>query len=399
MASAGGCLVLSVIAASCNRSSSEASSSADAGASGPSDVVLEAAENQSSASTTSTAKAAEQAIVPIPAGKLLSGSTPGDAGRDPTLEPPLTPVELSAFDIDRFVYPNEPGKPPMRGVSREKASGLCKARGRRLCNELEWERACKGEPAQPFAGRSGWDPSCSQNPASCASGFGVVGMGAFREWTASDVAAPPGGKGGAAARGAASGASDLDRRCAHRSSLASEGSYDDITFRCCGGEPNTASIAAPEHKPTFEKADLGAEQLEQMFAAIPQLAKLKGTVQFFDAEAAKKDVTEKADAGADPKGYELTTLPVTWRPVPGEEIVVATGLVQEDAFIVALYRLPDGRYRVASSLVLKKDPGPIVVAFDRSVDNRLEWSESWQRPGESGRITYRDDRRVVITQE
>jgi hypothetical protein len=76
-----------------------------------------------------------------------------------------------------------------------------------------------------------------------------------------------------------------------------------------------------------------------------------------------------------------------------------TGLANEDSFIVALYRLPDGRHRVASSLVLKRDRGPVILAYDRSVDTRLEWSTCWQCPGESGRITYRDDRRVVITQE
>jgi hypothetical protein len=80
-------------------------------------------------------------------------------------------------------------------------------------------------------------------------------------------------------------------------------------------------------------------------------------------------------------------------------LIVVAGLAGEDSFVVALYRLPGDRYRVASSLVLKKDSGPVVLAYDRSVDKRLEWSTCWQCLGESGRITYRDDRRVVITQE
>jgi formylglycine-generating enzyme required for sulfatase activity len=361
-------------------------------------AVLEAAENQSSASTSSTAKAAADPVVAIAATQLEVGSTPGDAGRDPTLEPPLFSVDLGPFDIDRAPYPNEAGRPPMKGVTREKAASLCKERGRRLCTEAEWELACKGPEGSLYAGRAGWDDACSRDPSSCASSFGVVAMGAYREWTSSDVAAVGDVKAGAAVRGAPSSASPLDRRCARRSSVEPSTSSNDLTFRCCGGAPNDVALPAPKRGATFERAELSASALEEMFGVIPQLSKLKD-LKYFDAEAAARTVTSKADAGADPKGYILTTTPLSWRPVPGEELVVVTGLANEDSFIVALYRLPDGRHRVASSLVLKRDRGPVILAYDRSVDTRLEWSTCWQCPGESGRITYRDDRRVVITQE
>lgn len=386
----------------CSSGSGDASSAGSASASAAptsGGAVLEAAENQSSASTTSTAKAAADPVVAIPASTLVAGSTPGDAGRDPTLEPALVAFELGAFDIDRYVYPNEPGRPPLRGATRSKAASLCKERGRRLCNELEWELACKGPDAKPVAGRDAWDEACTKDPSSCASTFGVLGMGAHREWTSSDVAAVGEVKEGAAVRGAPSSASALDRRCAKRSSVEPTTSSDDITFRCCGGDPNDDAIAAPKKLTTFERVEMPAAQLEELFGAIPQLSKLQGGIKYFDQEAAAREVTSKGDAGVDPKGYQLTTLPLSWRPVPGEELVVITGLAGEDSFIVALYKLPDGRHRVASSLVLKKDPGPVVLAFDRSVDTRLEWSTCWQCRGESGRITYRDDRRVIITQE
>ena len=136
----------------------------------------------------------------------------------------------------------------------------------------------------------------------------------------------------------------------------------------------------------------------ELFSVIPELTKLGRDIKYFDPEAAPKRVVERADAG-DTKGYELVTAPLAWSPVAGEELVVVTGLAGEDAFIVAFYKLPQDRYRIASSLVLKKDPGPVVLAYDRSVSKRLEWSTCWQCPGESGRIAYRDDRRVVITQE
>lgn len=375
-----------------------ASASASATSAAAPGLVLEAAENQASANTSSTAKAAADPVVAIPAGALTAGSTPGDAGRDPSLEPANVVFELGGYDIDRYVYPNEPGKPPMRGASRSKAESLCKARGRRLCEELEWERACKGPEGQTFAGRSAWDAACTKDPSSCASGFGVLGMGAFREWTASDVAAVGDVRAGSSVRGAPSSASDVDRRCARRASV-SDGASDDILFRCCGGAANTAKIVPPEKRTTFEKVELPAAQLGEMFGSIKELSKLGSSVQYFDEAAAAKTVTSKAGVDADPKGYVLTTMPLAWRPVPGEEVVIVTGQAGPDSFIVALYRLADGRFRVASSLVLKGEAGPVVLAFDRSVDNRLEWSTCWQCPGESGRVTYRDDRRVIITQE
>ena len=79
-------------------------------------AVLEAAENESGPLASSTAKAAADPIVAIGAQKLLSGSTPGDRGRDPTLEPAGVAVELGAFDIDRAPYPNEPGKKRADGM-------------------------------------------------------------------------------------------------------------------------------------------------------------------------------------------------------------------------------------------------------------------------------------------
>lgn len=362
--------------------------------------VLAAADDASHVDTSSTAKAAVDPIVAIPKGAFLSGSTPGDRGRDPSLEPAQVSVELAAYDIDRYFYPNDGAKPPLLGVSRSKAAELCQARGRRLCTELEWERACKGAEEQPYAGRNGWDPACTKAPQSCASGFGVLGMGALREWTASDVPAIDDIKKGASVRGSPPNGSDLDRRCAHRQSVSPESDAGDIGFRCCGGEANSATVAKPESKPTFEKTTLAASELSEMFSVVPQLAKLGGTIAFFDQEATVKTVMSRADAGtSEPKGWDLTVEPLAWRPITGEDLVVVTGLAGEDSFIVALYKMPDGRFRVASSLVLKRDKGPVVLAYDRSVQNRLEWSTCWQCPGESGRISYRDDRRVIITQE
>ncbi|WP_437296485.1 formylglycine-generating enzyme family protein [Sorangium sp. So ce426] len=383
----------------------------------PQGKVLEAAENESpaaSATPRAGAAAAGPARIEIPAGKLVAGSTPGDKGRDPTLEPALLDVELGGFTVDRHLYPNDPAQAPLTGVTRARASELCQQAGGRLCTELEWERACKGPEGMPYAGGAAWDPACAKAPASCASGFGVVGMGAaLREWTASDIAPIENLQPKAAAvRGATASASAVDHRCARRAAVDPAVSGDDIGFRCCHGAPNAASIPSPQWQQTFRRAEIGPQQVAELLASVPQLRDLGGQISFFkepdDANAVlSRSRTRLAPSGAParqpeagpPPNTTLTTSPLLWNPVPGEEVLVVTGKADDDAFIVAFLKLPGDRYRIASSLLLKDDPGPLALGFNGYVRRRLAWATCWDCRGESGNITYRDDNRVVITQK
>lgn len=396
-------LVLVAIAAACGGGSGEPPPGASAAptALAPAGSVLEAAENEAAPATSSSARAAEQEVVSIPAGTLTAGSTPGDAGRDPTLEPALLPIELGAFDIDRDLFPNRPGEPPLLGLGRAAAAAKCAERGRRLCTEVEWERACKGPENDAYAGRGAWNPACAKAPADCPSGFGVLGMGAaHREWTASDVAPVEEVVAGAAAvRGARADAAATDHRCAERAAVDPASGSSDIGFRCCGGEAPSATIPSPTWKPTFRRVELSASALGEMLRSVPQLRKLTGEVKYFDEGGASKDVLSRADAGAPPTNVNLTTSPLLWNPVPGEEILLVTGAAGDDAFVVAFHRLPGERHRIGSSLLLRKEKGPIVLGFNGYVKRRLQWATCWECPGEWGNIVYRDENRVVITQE
>ncbi|KYG08702.1 hypothetical protein BE21_22125 [Sorangium cellulosum] len=383
----------------------------------PSGKVLEAAENESPAASArpqAGAVPAGPARIEIPAGKLVAGSTPGDKGRDPALEPALLDVELGGFTIDRYLYPNDPAQAPLTGVTRARASELCQQAGGRLCTELEWERACKGPEGTPYAGGAAWDPACAKAPASCASGFGVLGMGAaVREWTASDVAPIENLQPKAAAvRGATASASGVDHRCARRAAVDPGASGDDIGFRCCHGAPNAASIPSPQWQQTYRRAEIGPQQVAELLASVPQLRDLGGEVVFFKEPDDVKVVLSRGRTRLSPSGTPalqpeasappnttLTTSPLLWNPVPGEEVLVVTGKSDEDSFIVAFLKLPGDRYRIASSLLLKGDPGPIALGFNGYVRRRLTWATCWDCRGESGNVTYRDDNRVVITQK
>lgn len=373
----------------------------------PKGKVLEAAENEGpsasgAARATPAPVLAAGARVDIPAGKLASGSLPGDKGRDPTLEPALGEVELGGYSIDRYLYPNDPAKPALTGVHRSRASELCSQVGGRLCTELEWERACKGPESTTFAGGSAWDPTCARAPDKCASGFGVLGMGAaLREWTASEVAPAEGSQGrGAAVRGARGDSGAADHRCAHRVAVDPAQSGDDIGFRCCYGAPNAASIPAPAFQQTYRKAELSAAQAAEMLATVPQLKDLAHEVTFFKEPDDVQRALARGDAGVHSvPNTSFTTAPLLWSPVPGEEILIIAGRAQKNSFIVAFYRLPGDRYRIGSSFIMKDEKGPIVLGYNSYVRKRISWALCWDCRGESGHISYREDNRVVITQK
>lgn len=370
----------------------------------PKGKVLQAAENEAPAASARAArKAAASARVEIPAGAFEAGSTPGDRGRDPLLEPANLSVELGAFTIDRYLYPNDPQKSPQTGVARAKAAELCQQAGGRLCTELEWERACKGSDGSTYAGGPAWEPACATSPSSCASGSGVLGMGAaIREWTASDVAPIEKAQArSAAVRGARADAAGVDHRCAHRASVDPGVAGDDLGFRCCHGAPNAASIPAPQWEQTFRRADLSPAQVTEMFASVPELASLGSTITFFKEPDDVSAVMARGDAGAASAipNTTITTAPLLWNPVPGEEILVIAGRAQKDSFVVAFYRLPGDRYRIGSSFLMKDERGPVVLGHNGYVRRKLAWATCWDCPGESGNITYREDNRVVITQK
>jgi hypothetical protein len=61
-----------------------------------------------------------------------------------------------------------------------------------------------------------------------------------------------------------------------------------------------------------------------------------------------------------------------------------------------LYRLGEDRYRLASSLVLKDEPGPVVLSYTSFNKKRVLWSTCWECSGEQGAVEFRDGKRLVI---
>ena len=332
------------------------------------------------------------AMIDIAAGAFPSGSTPGDEGRDPSLEPALVETTLGAFAIDALPFPNDPASPFKTGVALDEASRLCRDRGARLCTELEWERACKGAENDPYSTGARWNVACDKERARCASGAGVRAMGTMNELTDSRFASTESGEGAPVVRGG-SGASTT-RRCAARGKggLAAE-----TTFRCCKGAASPARIAPIEPRQAFKKAGLEPAQLAKIFAQVPELARIGSELRYF-TEGDVRAMT--ARTGSSREGITFVTAPILWSPEPGAELLVATGRGKSMSFVVALWTLPGDRFRFASSFLMLNDLSPVALAYETSHRRELHWSSCWGCPGEQGAVSYRpDEHRVVIVQQ
>ena len=220
-------------------------------------------------------------VVEISAGTLVAGTPCQQVPRITNEELEGTRIEMGAFSIDAYPYPNDPAMPPKTGVTREEGAKLCEARGRRLCTELEWERACKGPSNTMYPYGSGFKAkTCEGSQAlvrnagsydSCASAFGAKALfGAVWEWTASDWGR--GGPGGfATVRGGGLKNPTVQTRCANGQGKSPAETAADLGFRCCGGPQNSPSVNLSLDNPTVlvPEASVDSALAARLLAALP----------------------------------------------------------------------------------------------------------------------------------
>jgi hypothetical protein len=254
----------------------------------------------------------------IPPGTLVAGTVKDRTPRIADEELPGESIELAGFYIDEFAYPNEGGAIPKTGMNRDEAGGLCAGQDKRLCTELEWERACKGpsnttyeygetyRAAECVMGQSGRLAPSGLRVA-CRSGFGVHDMhGGPWEWTASTWRRGPGPHPGVA-RGGNSDAGELVGRCANALAIAPISRRPDLGVRCCAGEANRAEIKlnVTRGKP------IESRRYDHAFAArIAQTIKANAPPELAGDQAFRVDRIWN------------------WHPVGNEELMVVAGCVK-----------------------------------------------------------------------
>jgi formylglycine-generating enzyme len=264
------------------------------------------------ASSSSELPAPPRGMVWIEPGPLVVGTPPNVYPRRPDRELAGEQFVLHGFYIDAFPYPNEEGAIPMTNVGQTDAQGMCTKLGKRLCSELEWERACKGPSQHTYAyGDLYREETCGTGTAvvprpsgirvGCQSDFGVHDLhGGVFEWTDSAWTRGSGNRGKVAVRGGNDAAGEVVSRCANAEPRSSDARSQNLGFRCCSGPPNEVQIQMRvEYGPAVTAtttADAGL--LRRMLDHLP------------------------ADTGADLRDYTWNAvLGFVWRPIGNERLV------------------------------------------------------------------------------
>ncbi len=247
-------LVVAVTATACDR---RGKASPDRAAPPPSPAAVASV---ASAPSASSAAEARPGMVYIPAGTLRRGTPPEATPRIADEEAPGDAVDVGAFYIDALPFPNEPGAIPTTHVTRAEAQEQCARGGKRLCTEVEWERACKGPTgtAYPYGdvyraaacGTGVTIEEASRRPtgehAQCKSAFGVMDThGGVWEWTSSTWARGSSDASIGVLKGGNSRAGELVGRCANAIGRPQGKRSTTMGFRCCAGTPTEVPATFP----------------------------------------------------------------------------------------------------------------------------------------------------------
>jgi sulfatase modifying factor 1 len=258
----------------------------------------------------------------VPSGLLRAGSAIDEVPNVAEADLPGVDVPMAGFYIDLLPWPNEAGAIPTTNVTRDEAKRLCENKQKRLCSELEWERACKGPDNLRYEYSESYDahvcgtglpeestarrPS-GQTPA-CRSAFGVREMhGGAWEWTDSSWHRGT-TRGLGVLRGGNSTAGELASRCANARSFAPGERSPSTGFRCCAGPRNDAEVQLDV------KIGAAFERTVHPTGPSPALDALDGAAC----------------------GPPLSPAPCslsrawTWRPAPNVELSVAGGCLGRD---------------------------------------------------------------------
>jgi hypothetical protein len=270
----------------------------------------------------------------VPAGVLVAGTPAEKTPRVAEEELPGAEVRLEPYFIDLLPYPNETGAIATTNVTRDEAGALCASKGKRLCTELEWERACKGPANTTYEDGDEYRAAtcglgvavdlAAKRPtgelAACVSGFGVRELhGGAWEWTDR-----PWGRGGRKDLGVLKGgnatAGELAGRCANSLARAPTTKSPSMGFRCCAGARNEAEV------------ELGVKQLPPLERTMKTAELTAPWLPF--AQATWGAGTAGGATGGNTVGAGGATSfafvhAFVWHPVANETLVVASGCARE----------------------------------------------------------------------
>lgn len=265
---------------------------------------------------------ARPGMVLVPGGTLRSGTAVNDTPRIAEEELPGAALQLEPFYINLLAYPNEAGAIATTNVTRDDAAEMCAAKGKRLCTEPEWERACKGPTNTTYENGNDYHAAAcgmgvtadrsAKRPTgelgACVSGFGVREMhGGAWEWT-QGVWGRRGKPDLGVLKGGNDPAGEIVGRCANSLARAPTEKSPARGFRCCAGATNEAKVdSAVKVGPPLERTMKTAD-LTQPWLAFAR--------------------TTWSPRGPSGTPFEFVHA-FTWRPVGNETLVVASGCAHD----------------------------------------------------------------------
>jgi hypothetical protein len=266
-------------------------------------------------------------MVWIPKGALIAGTPPGVVPRVADTEMAGEQVVLEGFFIDIYPHPNEPGALPTTNVTADEAAGLCNAQGKRLCSELELERACKGpdNTIYPYGDEYRRDP-CGPGADgrvvpngfhdACRSAFGVQDThGSVWVWTSSPWGR--GTEGLVTIRGGNSSRGELAGRCANGRGARPDARRVDLGVRCCAGPANTREVSLSVVRGPALRLRVGDDALAKRFDAV------------IEARPSLEEEASVSPVAGRPGSEETKTFHVervwTWHPLGNEELLLGGG--------------------------------------------------------------------------
>jgi hypothetical protein len=190
----------------------------------------------------------------IPPGVLIAGTPLDRLPRVADEEMAGEQVVMRGFYMDVFPYPNELGAIPTTNVTQDEARELCEGQGKRLCSELEVERACKGPASTTYEYGDTYKASvCATGQSrvltpngvntSCMSAFGVHDLhGGVWTWTSSLWQRDSAKSGLVTLRGGNGAAGELIGRCANGRGIKPDLRRAEVGVRCCAGEVNSFEV-------------------------------------------------------------------------------------------------------------------------------------------------------------
>lgn len=158
--------------------------------------------------------------------------------------------------------------------------------------------------------------------------------------------------------------------------------------------PEVPPATGTEH-PFFRKTTLSTDDLTKLVTSAPELARVGKDLAFFDPGDSPYIVRSTADH----EGVTFTSQPLLWSPSFGRQALVVAAHGKAASFVAAWWVLPEGGYRLASSFVMLGEIAPIALAWRPGEGRTLWWTSCWQCPGETGRVSVREDGHLVIVQD